>query len=126
MSTILNDSAPLERYGHNLTELAKLGAFSPLKGQDAVVNRMFQVLLREKKCNPVLLDSHEARRWAIVTEVIRRMAIGDAPDPLPNKHVIVLDYEALLADLPEDIFRPREVRSYSFDELIHAEPGSEE
>lgn len=126
MSTILNDSTPLERYGHNLTELAKLGAFSPLSGQDAVVHRLFQVLLRENKCNPVLLGSHKAERWAALIEVIRRMAIGDAPDPLPDKQVIVLDYEALLAGLPEHIFRPRVVKSYSFDALIHAKPGSEE
>jgi ATP-dependent Clp protease ATP-binding subunit ClpB len=126
MSTILNESASLERYGHNLTELAKRGAFSPLIGQDAVVKRMFQVLLRENKCNPVLLGSHEAGRWAVLTEVIRRMAIGDAPDPLPNKQVMALDYEALLSDLPKDIFRPRVIRSYSFEALIHAKPGSEE
>ena len=126
MSTIFNESASLERYGHNLTELAKRGAFSPLNGQDAAVKRMFQVLLRENKCNPVLLGSHEAGRWAVLTEGIRRMAIGDAPDPLPNKQVIALDYEALLTGLPEDIFRPRVRRSYSFEALIHAKPGSEE
>ena len=129
MSTILNEAAPLERYTHNLTELAKLGTFSPLSGQDAVVERTFQLLLRDhSKCNPVLVGSHEAQRWEVLTEVVRRMAIGDAPDPLPDKQVIMLDYEALLADLPEEIFRPRVVKSYSFtlDALIHAKPGSEE
>ncbi len=43
MPTILNESAPLERYGHNLTMLAKFGAFSPLTGHETVVNRVFQV-----------------------------------------------------------------------------------
>ncbi len=82
MPMMLNESAPLERYGHNLTTLAKRGAFAPLAGQEAAVNRVFQILLRDKKCNPVLIGPHEAKRWAIVAEAVRRMAVGDAPEPL--------------------------------------------
>lgn len=65
---------------------------------------MFQVLLRETKCNPVLIGSHGTGRRAALAEVIRRMAIGDAPGPLPNRQVIMLDHEALLTDLSEEIF----------------------
>jgi len=100
--TILNESAPLERYGHNLTRFAKLGAFTPLTGQEEVVDQVFQILQGTKKCNPVILASDETRRWAIVAEVIRRMAIGDAPDPLPKRQVIALDYEALFTNLLDD------------------------
>lgn len=85
MSTLLDEANPLECYGHNLTRLAKLGTFSPLAGHEAVINRMFQILLRKNKCNPVLLGFHEDERWAIVAEVVRRMAIGDVPDPLPTR-----------------------------------------
>lgn len=97
-----SEASPLDRYGHNLTALAQQGSFSPLIGQDVTVSSMLQILLRDdKKRNPLLLDCDEARQWAVVAEVIRRMAVGDAPDPLPKQQVIGLDYEALLADLPD-------------------------
>ena len=102
MSSMLNESAPLERYGHNLTTLAKRGAFSPLAGQEAVVNRMFHILQRKNKNVPVILASDEARRWAIMAEVIRQMAMGNAPDPLPSRQVIGLDYEILFTHLSDD------------------------
>jgi len=46
MSTIDNEATPLELYGHNLTRLAQQGAFAPLAGQDAVAQRVCQVLGR--------------------------------------------------------------------------------
>ncbi len=62
MPTMLNESTPLERYGHNLTKLAKLGAFAPLAGQEAVMNRVFQVLQRKNRNIPLILASDETRR----------------------------------------------------------------
>jgi ATP-dependent Clp protease ATP-binding subunit ClpA len=103
-------SMSLERYGHNLTRLAKLGAFAPLTGQEAVINRVFQVLQRKNKNIPLILASDETRRWAIVAEVIRRMTIGDAPKPLPTQQVIGLDYEALFTNLPDDTLMRQERR----------------
>jgi ATP-dependent Clp protease ATP-binding subunit ClpB len=95
-------SSPLECYGHNLTMLAQLGSFSPLAGQDALVDRVLQILLRKNKCNPVLLDFDETRRWEVVAEVVRRMAMGDAPDSLCKRQVIALDYEALFANQSDE------------------------
>ncbi len=46
MLTIQNETTPLERYGHNLTLLAHQRAFSPLDGQETVMDRVFQVLQR--------------------------------------------------------------------------------
>ncbi|GHO63483.1 hypothetical protein KSC_023750 [Ktedonobacter sp. SOSP1-52] len=115
---------PLERYGHNLTVLARQGSFAPLQGQDATVSKLFQILLREdKKRHPLLLDDGEARRWKVVAEAIRRMAVGDAPDPLPQRQVIALDYEALLADLPNKK-EPFEQRLRSIFNAMHESAGS--
>jgi ATP-dependent Clp protease ATP-binding subunit ClpA len=127
MSTILNESAPLERYGRNLTTLAKLGAFVPLSGHEAVVNRVFQVLQRKNKNTPVILVSDGTSRWAIVAEVIRRMAMGDAPDPFPTQQVIALDYEALFTNLFDDTFNHRErMMSPLAEKFIQVTPDSEE
>lgn len=99
------DAFPLERYGLNLTHLARQGAFTPLVGYEVCIMRTFQVLLRKEKTrrryNPLLLDLDEVRRWQIVTEVVRRIVTGEAPVPLPTWQVIVLDYETLLSNFPD-------------------------
>ncbi|HEU5383269.1 MAG TPA: hypothetical protein VFV38_48330 [Ktedonobacteraceae bacterium] len=130
MAAMLNESTPLERYGHNLTERAKLGAFTPLTDQEAVINRAFQILQRKNKNNPMILASDETRRWAIVAEVIRRMTMNDAPSPLPMRQVIGLDYEALFANLSDDTLIRQELNKQKYaplpEKLAQAEPGSEE
>jgi len=112
-----SEAAPLERYGHNLTELAKRGTFSPLTDQDVPVRNMLQILRRKNKCNPVLLDFDETRRWKVVAEAIRRMAAGEAPDPLPTWQVVALDYEALCANPPVSIGGLGEVKDTPLERL---------
>ena len=96
------DSFPLERYGHNLTQLARQGVFPPLVGYDASVARIFQILLQQEqsrnKYNPLLVDMDGMRRWRLVIEVARRMAAGEAPDTFLPHQVIALNYEALFAN----------------------------
>jgi len=101
LKTSSTDSFALEHYGHNLTYLARQGIFPPLVGYEALVARVVQILLRQEKntnkSNPLLMDMDEMRRWRVVLEVVRRMATGEAPDPLPTREVIALNYEALFA-----------------------------
>jgi len=108
MSPLLSESAPLERYGHNLTRLAKQETFPPLASDEAMVTRVLQVLQRRRKNSPLILASDEPRRWAIVAEVVRRMAAGDAPEPLLTRQVIGLDYEALFSNLSDDTLTRQE------------------
>ena len=130
MPPMLNESAPLERYGHNLTRLAKRGAFAPLASDEVVVGQVLQVLQRRNKNSPLILASDETRRWAIVAEVIRRMAAGDAPEPLLTRQVIGLDYEALFTNLSDDTLTRQERRKQQFapfrEKLAQAEPDSDE
>ncbi len=118
MPNFRSESAPLERYGHNLTVLAQQGAFPPLAGQEVAVRNVLQVLQRKNKCNPLILDVDETRRWAVVAEVIRRMAVGDVPDLFPTRQVIALDYEALFADLPDDTLIYQERRKQMLSPLF--------
>ena len=99
MKSFPTDFFPLEYYGYNLTNGARQGLISPLRGYEAVIERIFQVLLRQtpKRYNPLLLDLDESRQWQVINEVVRRMALGEAPDPLPTRQVIALNYETLLA-----------------------------
>src|SRR5258708_14411421 len=95
------DAFPLKQYGHNLTHVARQGIFAPVVGYEASVARIFQILLRRGKdnhlYNPLLLDLDEGRRWRVVIEVVRRIAAGETPAPLPIREVIALNYEALFA-----------------------------
>ena len=134
MSPLLSESAPLERYGHNLTRLAKRETFPPLASDEAMVTRVLQVLQRRRKNSPLILASDEPRRWAIVAEVIGRIAVGDAPEPLLTRQVIGLDYEALFSNVSDDTLtrkaRIQERIKYKYaplhEKLAQAEPDSEE
>ena len=125
-----SESAPLERYGRNLTLLAQQGAFSPFSGQEAIMDRVFQVLGRKERCNPVIVDGDETRRWAIVAEVIRRMAVGDVAHSFSTWQVIALDYEALFANLSDDMLSRQErkiqIPSSLVEKRTQAEPDLEE
>ena len=133
MSIALNT---LEHYGYNLTHLARQGLFSPLVGYEASVARVFQILLQYEKSrnkyNPLLIDLDEMRRWRVVIEAVRRMAIGEAPDPLPTRQVIALNYEALFANGPSSegnytfVAPQQPLPSESEWEAALADSGSEE
>lgn len=117
MPTFLNESAPLQQYTHNLTLLAQQGAFAPLAGEDAVIDRVFQVMGRKHKNVPVILSADETRRWAIVAEVVRRMTVGDAPAPFPKQQVVALNFEALFSNLSDDTAMRRERREQQYAPL---------
>lgn len=125
-----HESSPLERYGHDLTRLATSGTFAPHTGDEAVVQRAFEVLQRTKRYVPLILADDPSRRWAIVAEVIRRMAIGDAPAPLCRKQVVGLDYEALFTDLLDDTLlrqeRIKERYAPLHEQFTRSRAGSEE
>jgi ATP-dependent Clp protease ATP-binding subunit ClpA len=81
--------------------------WTTLPGYEACVTRVFQILLQREevrnKYNPLLLDTDGIGRWRIIIEIARRMAEGEAPDPLATWQVVALNYEALFAD-PLDSF----------------------
>lgn len=123
MQPFQDDISPLERYGQNLTERARRGYFPSLPAREAAVSKFFQILLREdKKRHPLLLDEDASRRWQVVGEAIRRMAAGDAPEPLPGRQVISLKYEALLADLVSR--QDLEQRLRSIFDAMHESKGT--
>lgn len=99
------DSSSIERYTYNLTHLVRqeVEVRSQLRGYDTCISRIFQILLQQKnmkkKCNPLLLDLDGKLRWQVLIEVVRRMAASEAPDPLPARQVVALNYEALFANV---------------------------
>src|SRR5437879_8316153 len=87
----------LEKYGRDLTELARRGKIDPVIGRDNEIRRIMQVLSRRTKNNPVLIGDPGVGKTAIVEGLARRIISGDVPDSLKNKRLIAMDLGALIA-----------------------------
>ncbi|HEX9375498.1 MAG TPA: ATP-dependent chaperone ClpB [Actinomycetota bacterium] len=87
----------LERYGRDLTELARSGKLDPVIGRDDEIRRVIQVLSRRTKNNPVLIGEPGVGKTAIVEGLAQRIVAGDVPDGLKGKRVVALDIGALVA-----------------------------
>jgi ATP-dependent Clp protease ATP-binding subunit ClpB len=87
----------LEKYGRDLTELARRGKIDPVIGRDNEIRRIMQVLSRRTKNNPVLIGDPGVGKTAIVEGLARRIISGDVPDSLKQKRVIGMDIGAMVA-----------------------------
>jgi ATP-dependent Clp protease ATP-binding subunit ClpB len=87
----------LERYGRDLTELARKGKLDPVIGRDEEIRRVIQVLSRRTKNNPVLIGEPGVGKTAIVEGLAGRIVRGDVPEGLKSKRIVALDMGALVA-----------------------------
>src|SRR2546421_1339459 len=87
----------LEKYGRDLTELARRGKIDPVIGRDNEIRRVMQVLSRRTKNNPVLIGDPGVGKTAIVEGLARRIISGDVPESLKNKRLIGMDISAMVA-----------------------------
>jgi len=87
----------LDKYGRDLTALAKQGKIDPVIGRDEEIRRVMQVLTRRTKNNPVLIGEPGVGKTAIAEGLARRIVSGDVPESLKNKRLVAMDLSAMIA-----------------------------
>ncbi|MGB9712144.1 MAG: ATP-dependent chaperone ClpB [Dissulfurimicrobium sp.] len=87
----------LEKYGRDLTGLARSGRLDPVIGRDDEIRRVIQVLSRRTKNNPILIGEPGVGKTAIVEGLAQRIVSGDVPETLRDRRVVTLDMGALIA-----------------------------
>jgi len=92
-----NKYQSLERFGRDLTLLARRSKLDPVIGRDEEIRRLVQVLSRRTKNNPVLIGEPGVGKTAIVEGLALRIAAGDVPESIKQKRIVALDMGSLVA-----------------------------
>jgi ATP-dependent Clp protease ATP-binding subunit ClpB len=87
----------LEKYGRDLTALARQGKLDPVIGRDEEIRRVVQILSRRTKNNPALIGEPGVGKTAIVEGLAQRIVNGDVPEGLKHKRLVQLDLSAMVA-----------------------------
>ncbi len=87
----------LEKFGRDLTAIARQGKLDPVIGRDDEIRRTIQILSRRTKNNPALIGDPGVGKTAVVEGLAQRIVKGDVPEGLKNKRIVQLDMSAMVA-----------------------------
>lgn len=96
-SDALKGAPTLQKYGRDLTELARSGKIDPIVGRDNETERVIQILSRRQKNNPCLIGEPGVGKTAVVEGLAQRISDGNVPDTLRGKTIFTLDISGMIA-----------------------------
>lgn len=92
-----NTSHVLDKFGVNLTQMARDGKIDPVVGREQEIERVVQILSRRKKNNPILIGEAGVGKSAIIEGLALRIAGGEVPYTIADKTLFSLDVSSLVA-----------------------------
>lgn len=92
-----NSRGSLQKYGRDLTELAKRNKIDPVINRSDEIERVMQVILRRRKNNPCLIGESGVGKTAVVEGLALRIHEGQVPENIKNKKIFMLDITSMLA-----------------------------
>ena len=87
----------LDRFGRDLTQLAKNGELDPVIDREKEIERVIQILSRRTKNNPVLIGEAGVGKTAIAEGIAQKIAKGSFPEPLLNKRLVTVELGGIVA-----------------------------
>ena len=92
-----NKTPTLDKFGRDLTEMAKENKFDPVIGRDKEIERVIQILSRRTKNNPCLIGEPGVGKTAVVEGLAQKIANQDVPELLKDKRLVTLDLSSMVA-----------------------------
>ena len=92
-----SETATLEQYARDLTEMAAQNKLDPVIGREDEIQRVIQILSRRGKNNPCLIGEPGVGKTAIVEGLAQRIQLGMVPDSVAGKRVMTLDLSGMVA-----------------------------
>ncbi|CAI1684141.1 Negative regulator of genetic competence ClpC/MecB [Serratia ficaria] len=87
----------LDKFGRDLTEMARQGKLDPVLGRAQEIESTIEVLARRKKNNPVLIGEPGVGKTAIVEGLAQRIVKGDVPEVLRGKRLVEVNINSMVA-----------------------------
>ncbi len=87
----------LDKFGRDLTALAKEGKIDPVIGRQNEIERVTQILSRRTKNNPCLIGEPGVGKTAIAEGLALKIAQNEVPEMLKDKRIVSLDLTGMVA-----------------------------